>query len=760
MKQLDFVDREIEKTVYVFGAGYIGKKAIYALRMNGIDVSAALDNNPSVHGTKLWDDVPCVSPESADINRTVVLCFEKERILKAVQEQCCQLGFHNIAIIKCGELQKCFEQLSDRKFLEVMHYCVHGKRLNLENPVTLNEKLQWLKLHDRNPLYITLGDKYKVRDYLRKAFGEEYLIPLLYMTYDYNDIRKENIPDTHCVIKSNCWSGDVEIIRSKDDVDWTALKEKFCGIFHSDWAKTGREWWYSHMKPCIIVESLLETQEGKLPNDYKLHYLNGKLEFVYCSIDREGANYRKIYSPEWEELPFSWNGEAAPPDVSKPSISAPETLDRMIAMGNRIAENLPYVRVDFYDVDGKLYFGEVTLSHGAGFDRFIPEKYDEIYGSRLRITTRKGENIENYIENFHPYLSPAHDVWNMDEESKEEILKLDWNEATIQPSETVKKRISEITQNGKFYHYYPNTNNRRLIGKIGDYAGVSEANVQIFPSSDSAHECIARVWLRRGDRCGLVWPAYDNFRATVELSDAEVCLCDMPECRFDESVLTDFIHNKKPKLVYICNPNNPTGELVPCNIIENILDANQGVLFIIDEAYVEFSGGSVTSLVEKYGNLVVSRTFSKAFGLANFRIGYLVSSPDNIRLLTDVRNCKNISTFAQEAALAAIEDKNSMESYVNQVKEGRNYLQNELKNISYVRKVYDSEANFVMFEVENYKLKDELIEYLRKNKIYIRDIGQTGYIKEHCARITVGTKQQMTTVVKKMQRFAYEDSII
>jgi len=760
MKKVDFIDRDIEETVYTFGAGYIGKKAIYALRMNGFEVAAVLDNNLFMHGTYLWNDVPCISPECADKSHTIILCFEKEKILKAVWEQCKQLGFQRIAVVKCEELQRCFEKLSDWKFLEAMHYCVHGKQLNLKNPITLNEKLQWLKLHNRNPLYITLGDKYKVRSYLRKEFGEEYLVPLLYLTYDYDDICEENVPETHCVIKSNCWSGDAEIVRSKENVNWRALRNKFREIFHSDWAKTGREWWYSHMKPCIIIEKLLETQDGKLPNDYKLHYLNGKLEFIYCSIDREGANYRKIYSPEWEEMPFSWNGEAAPPDFSKPNIPAPETLNKMIAMGNQIAKELPYVRVDFYDVDGKLYFGEITLSHGAGFDRFIPEKYDEIYGKKLHLPIRKGENIENYLENFHPYSTPTHDVWSMDEEAREEILKLDWNEATVRPSETVKKKIAEIAQSGKFYNYYPNTNNLRLIGKIGDYVGISEKNVQIFPSSDSAHECIARVWLRQGDRCGLVWPAYDNFRATVELADAEILFCNMPEHRFDINVLTEFICRKVPKLVYICNPNNPTGELISCDIIENLLESYQGVLFVVDEAYVEFSGGSVVSLVGKYGNLVVSRTFSKAFGLANFRIGYLVSSADNIRLLTDVRNSKNISTFAQEAALAAIEDRKSMEAYVEKVKEGRVYLQDELNKLSYVRKVYNSEANFVMFEVKNSRLKSELIDYLRSKKIYIRDVGQTGYIKEHCARITVGTKQQMSIVMEKMREFVYEDSAI
>ena len=215
----------------------------------------------------------------------------------------------------------------------------------------------------------------------------------------------------------------------------------------------------------------------------------------------------------------------------------------------------------------------------------------------------------------------------------------------------------------------------------------------------------------------------------------------------------ELVQRERPKLVYICNPNNPTGELVPEDTIGFLLKANPEVLFLIDEAYVEFSGGAIDALVNEYGNLIVSRTFSKAFGLANFRIGYLVSSIDNIRLLTDARNSKNISTFAQVAALSALEDRQSMDGYVKQVREGREYLKGELKKLSYVGTVYDSTANFVMFELENNRYKWKLIEFLKRNGIYVRDVGQTGYIREHCVRITAGTRKQMETVVKKMREF-------
>lgn len=122
------------------------------------------------------------------------------------------------------------------------------------------------------------------------------------------------------------------------------------------------------------------------------------------------------------------------PDNSLPNIDPPPTLDLMIKMGKKIAEDLDFVRVDYYDVDGKLYFGEITICHGAGFDKFSPEEYDEICGRMLELPSIKGENIENYLERFNPYLTPTYNVWDEPEEKRSKFLKLDWNEATLAPS--------------------------------------------------------------------------------------------------------------------------------------------------------------------------------------------------------------------------------------------------------------------------------------------------------------------------------------
>lgn len=753
--EISYIIGEICGTMQLFGAGAIGKEVAYMLDREGVQVKCIMDNDASKHGSHIWDKFPCVSPDDADKEIPVIPCFEKKDIDDKVRKQCLEMGFKQVLALDLDAFRNDMDTLSDREYLKVCYYGLVGKIPDLENPKTLNEKLQWIKLHNRKPLLIELGDKYRARDYIRRKFGEKYLIPLLYVTYDPESISEETLPKESYALKSNCSCGDVEIIRAGQKVDYAALREKFKRVCSLDYSRYAREWWYGQMRPCVIAEKLLLTKEGKLPNDYKLNFMNGKLQFIYCSIDREGLNYRKVYSPEWEELPFLWDGKRSP-DSSLPNIDPPPTLDLMIEMGHKIAEELDYVRVDYYDVDGQLYFGEITICHGAGFDKFSPEEYDEICGKMLELPVKKGENIENYLEKFSPYHTPTYNIWDEPEEDRSEFLKLDWNESTVLPSPKVQDRIGKLVEKHDFYNLYPNTNNTILQRSIADYVCVGEENVLAFPSSDVAHENIAKVWVRKNDKCGVIWPSYDNFRATMELADAQIEYFMMPELSFDESLLREYIQKETPKLVYLCNPNNPTGELVDKEIIKSLLDDFQDILWIIDEAYGEFSGVSVCDLIEEYANLIVTRTFSKAFGLANFRIGYLVSAADNIRLLKYTRNPKNISTIAQEAVIAALDDVEWMRDYIEQVREARRFLIESIRELPFVKRVFDGKGNFVMVELQNGYIKRNLIEYLKNNHILVRDIAQTPALKERYVRITIGTMEQMNKVVYVMNNYVPE----
>lgn len=261
-----------------------------------------------------------------------------------------------------------------------------GYEIDLMHPKTLNEKIQWLKLNERDSFHTYCADKLASRKIWEK-YGRDGLIPLLFCTYDWRKITYENCPDIPFIIKCNSGSGLYQIIRDKNTVDFKELQKK-C----QNWLVRGKTYYafsqerqYRDIRPCILIEQLLLDSNGRIPNDYKLHYINGELQFVYCSIDREGQNYRSIYSPQWERMNMEW---VAPKDhhgMCGENIPCPKTFLQMQKIGGVIAQNFKYVRIDFYDVDGKLYYGEITLYHGSGYNTFEPEWYDLYYGEKLKL---------------------------------------------------------------------------------------------------------------------------------------------------------------------------------------------------------------------------------------------------------------------------------------------------------------------------------------------------------------------------------------
>ncbi len=274
----------------------------------------------------------------------------------------------------------------DKYYLKKKFKFYHGYDLDWNNLKSLNEKMQYFKIYDRNPKYVNLSDKYKARDFFENEFGANYLIPLIMQTQNVEDLRPDNLPDYPVIVKANHDSGNFRIIRNKDEFDFKKLQvdAKFWMSMNYYWED--REWPYKHVEPRIVVEKLLLTQEGKIPNDYKLNCFNGKVEFVYVSVDREGINKRNIYSRSWEPLNFTWNKKYYDHSTLRgPEIDPPETFPLMLEFAEKIAKDYQYVRVDFYDVDGKLYFGEITQYHGGGFDQMLPREWDYKFGEMINV---------------------------------------------------------------------------------------------------------------------------------------------------------------------------------------------------------------------------------------------------------------------------------------------------------------------------------------------------------------------------------------
>lgn len=351
------------------------------------------------------------------------------------------------------------------------------------------------------------------------------------------------------------------------------------------------------------------------------------------------------------------------------------------------------------------------------------------------------------ITELKPYSLISQKIWSLSEDDLNDVIKLDWNEGTISPSPNVNKRLEEFIKSGKF-NWYPDVNRRELLKLLSDYTKLPIDNIQYFSSSDTLHEYIVKVFLEKGKTALILGPTYDNFRLTCESqgSNVEFFLYD-DNFKLDNKLFSNKISETKPNLVYICNPNNPTGYLFDLEYIENLITDNQDVIFLIDEAYFEFDGISCQQLISKYNNILISRTFSKAFSLANFRIGYLLSSSLNIELVNKVRNPKNVCSFSQEAAIAVLEDIDYMFDYVNQVKSAKNYFSIQLSKIlENIADVHSNAGNFVLLNFKSENIKNDFVNYLELNNILTRSLSFS-YDTKYLVRITIGTMSQMEKVV-------------
>lgn len=273
--------------------------------------------------------------------------------------------------------------LTDERKIISLYKSYSGRVPNLDTPLLFSEKLQAIKLdHEKSSLMKEFACKYKCRDALANKGLEKILIKLLYVTDKPLDIRMLNLPKRY-VIKASHGSG-WNIIKSSEDreLNWFWVKVLTWVWLKSNIFWLGREPSYKNLKPFIIIEEYLENTQGNLL-DYKLHFFNGKFEFVQINSGRNGQTpVQNFYDIDFKLLPF-YKDIKSNPDVV---IEKPVLFDKMMEIGSELSEPFDYVRVDFYEVSGKLYFGEMTFFPHSGLPDFRPVEYDEFYGNRLSIT--------------------------------------------------------------------------------------------------------------------------------------------------------------------------------------------------------------------------------------------------------------------------------------------------------------------------------------------------------------------------------------
>lgn len=277
----------------------------------------------------------------------------------------------------------------DRIHVSLKYKNTFGKKPRLHPPVTLNEKIIWLKLYERTPLHTKCTDKFAVREYIKEKIGSKYLVPLFFHTKNPEDINPDNISEIPCIIKTNHDSGGGVFVRDKETHDWKDTRSYLKWRLSKNYYYSSKEWQYKNIKPRIIVEKLLEDSNGNIPFDYKLHCFNGMVNMVQVDFGRGTENHhRNWYSPNWEREPYKWSSEKADGKLTDPSpedIEKPVSLNKMIQLSEVLAKDFNYVRVDWYDLEGELYFGELTFHHDGGYRPIMPEKWDKILGEKLVI---------------------------------------------------------------------------------------------------------------------------------------------------------------------------------------------------------------------------------------------------------------------------------------------------------------------------------------------------------------------------------------
>ena len=269
--------------------------------------------------------------------------------------------------------------LPQKFYVEVFHEYYHGKKLNLKKPVTFSEKIQWLKVYYHRPILTQLVDKYEVRSYVEETIGEEYLNELLAVYNSAGEVDFDTLPNQF-VIKANHAFHYNLIVKDKSKLNRKKAKWKFRKwLIKNQYYRGGKEWAYKHVKPRLIAEKYLEEPGKEVLNDYKFFCFNGVPKFVQVDMDRGIHNHRVYYDMEWNKQPFTTTTR----DFYKGEASYPENFEEMKKVVIELANSFPFVRVDLYNVQGKIYFGEMTFYPSDARKEYIPDKYNKIFGDYI-----------------------------------------------------------------------------------------------------------------------------------------------------------------------------------------------------------------------------------------------------------------------------------------------------------------------------------------------------------------------------------------
>ena len=272
--------------------------------------------------------------------------------------------------------------LPDKVHIQLQYFYHFHKFINLKNPKTFNEKLQWLKLYDKNPAYTIMVDKYGVKEYVADKIGGQHIIPTLGVWNNPEEIDFYKLPEQF-VLKCVHDSKSVIVCKDKNNFDKKAAIVKLSKALKNNLYWYGREYPYKNVKPCVIAEKYMEDEKTKELRDYKFFCFNGKP--VYCQVisDRSTNECVDFFDMEWNLQEFTGLHAYYPHPHYKYKIEKPVSFEQMKQACVILAKNIPFVRADFYEINGKMYFGELTFFPASGFGQFYPDEWNKKTGDLL-----------------------------------------------------------------------------------------------------------------------------------------------------------------------------------------------------------------------------------------------------------------------------------------------------------------------------------------------------------------------------------------
>ena len=347
------------------------------------------------------------------------------------------------------------------------------------------------------------------------------------------------------------------------------------------------------------------------------------------------------------------------------------------------------------------------------------------------------------IERLEPYKITPQDVWT--EEAPQRLLKLDWNEAPENFSfflDELRRIVSEIG----IVAWYPDYLAIDLTDELAKYVRLDPTSILVFPGSDVGLETLCRTYLDPEDHAAAICPTYENFFVYVQQTGAALHPIDIPKpFAFDvDALIGQCAALPSLKCIYVASPNNPCGYLVGLDAVARIAARFPDALVVVDEAYIEFAASaSACAIIPSHPNLVVARTFSKAFGLAGMRLGYLCAAPAILNNVNKIRNGKNVSMIAQKLGTYALRNRSKVDEWIAEVRAARDLFETWLRARGWVH--YPSHGNFVMFEVRN---PPDVCSRLKARGIYLRNRHAQ---VPGCIRTAIGSRSHVARLISELE---------